>query len=267
MNLPWWKCQKGGIRKWTYIERTTDRLSSLDCKLTLLVELLCALAPLWQPHNGHHLGTQTGAPLLSPSQRCRVWAPAARTFLQAVHGPWDTGGAHHVPGSRAQPAQATHPSRAGHLHGAAEHHGPVGLEGRWAGGEKGLESLAWQKRRERTESQVIVKVQIGEKSSNKRTSWRAVCLIKHSGKACLTAAAAAPRGWRTPSFDFNHSLVLHTYCRGSKNEFLHYKRHNEKVKSSKKSFSSSTVLKTEKTKNTKVSRRGQCRWQHTVQVR
>lgn len=135
------------------------------------------------------------------------------------------------------------------------------------GGEKGPESLAWQKRQERTESQVIVKVQIGEKSSNKRTSWRAVCLIKHSGKACLTAAAAAPRGWRTPSFDFNHSLVLHTYCRGSKNEFLHHKRHSEKVKSSKKSFSSSTVLKTEKTKNTKVSGRGQCRWQHTVQVR
>lgn len=126
--------------------------------------------------------------------------------------------------------------------------GPMGL-----GGEKGPESRsgAWQKRRERTESQVIVKVQIGEKSSNKRTSWCAVCLIKHSGKACLTAAAAAPRGWRTPSFNFNHSLVLHTYCRGSKNEFLHYKRHNEKVKCSKKSFSSSTVLKTEKTKNTK----------------
>lgn len=104
-----------------------------NCKLTLLVELLCALAPLRQPHDGHHLGAQTGAPFLVAGQRSRVRAPAAGTLLQAVHGPRDAGGAHHVPGGRAQPAEAAHPARAGYLHRAAEHHGPTGLEGRWAG--------------------------------------------------------------------------------------------------------------------------------------
>lgn len=113
-------------------------------KLTLLVELLRALAPLRQSHNGHHLGTQTGAPLFVASQRCRVWAPTARTLFQAVHGPWDAGGAHHVPGCCTQAAETAHPARAGHLHRAAEHHGPAGLEGRWAwGGE--LESWNWAK--------------------------------------------------------------------------------------------------------------------------
>lgn len=110
-----------------------------NSKLTLLVELLRALAPLRQPHNGHHLGTQTGASLLVASQGCGVRAPAAWTLIQTVHGSRNAGGAHHVPGCRAQPAKAAHPSWAGHLHGAAEHHGPVGLEGResWSRTEGG----------------------------------------------------------------------------------------------------------------------------------
>lgn len=102
-------------------------------KLTVLVELLCALAPLRQPDNRHHFGSQAGAPLLVASQWCRIGASAAWTFLQAVHGPRDAGGAHHVPGCSTQSTKAAQPTRAGHLHGAAEHHGPTELEGRWAG--------------------------------------------------------------------------------------------------------------------------------------
>lgn len=125
------------IEEWvkTSMSQYTFYKSISNCKQTLLVELLCALAPLWQSHNGHHLGTQTGAPLLVASQWRRVRTPTARTLLQAVHGPRDAGGAHHIPGCCTQAAEAAHPARAGHLHRAAKHHGPAGLEGRWAGGE------------------------------------------------------------------------------------------------------------------------------------
>lgn len=123
---------------------------------TLLVELLRALAPLRQPHNGHHLGSQAGAPLLISSQRGRVGSPTAAaaaaattttttstatagTLLQAVHGAGDAGGANHVPGRRTQA------TRAGDLHRAAEHHdssldrreGPEGAEQRLQVGWEG----------------------------------------------------------------------------------------------------------------------------------
>lgn len=91
---------------------------------TLLVELQCALAPLGQPHNSHHLGPQAGAALLVSSYAGGVGSWAAGAFLQAVHGATDAGAAHHVPGGRH-----THPPGAGHLHWAAEHHGPTQASG------------------------------------------------------------------------------------------------------------------------------------------
>lgn len=105
-------------------------LGILRIRLTVLVELLCAFAPLRQPHDGHHLGAQAGAPLLVARQGRGVRAPAAGAFLQTVHGPRDAGGAHHVTSRHAQPA---HPTRAGHLHRTAQHHGPAGLEGQEVG--------------------------------------------------------------------------------------------------------------------------------------
>lgn len=110
----------------------------------MLVELLCAFAPLRQPHDGHHLGAQAGAPLLVACQRRGVRAAAAAAtgaFLQTVHGPRDAGGAHHVACRHAQP---THAARAGHLHRTAQHHVAAGLEGQKVGA--GLKKQQQKKR-------------------------------------------------------------------------------------------------------------------------
>lgn len=224
----------------------TSNRNISNLNLTLLVELLCALAPLRQPHDGHHLGSQTGAPLLVAGQWCGVRPPAAGTLIQAVHRPRDAGGAHHVPGRRAKPAKAAHPAWAGHLHGAAEHHGPAGLQGRKVGA--GLRR--WRKKRQWCEGG-------GAASINERR------LIKYRIIARLTAAAAH-KGLRTPSWNFNHSLVFNyrTYCRGSRNDFLPRGRQNSKWKALK----SLSDPQTEKTKNTKVSGWGQCRRQRTVRM-
>lgn len=67
--------------------------------LTTLVELQRAPAPLGQPHDGHHLGSQAGAPLLAGRDADGVGA-APRALLHAVHLPADAGAAHHIPARR-----------------------------------------------------------------------------------------------------------------------------------------------------------------------
>lgn len=63
------------------------------CNLTLLVELLRALAPLRKPNDGHHLGPEAGAAFFISSG---VRPGAARALLQAVHGAADARAAYHV---------------------------------------------------------------------------------------------------------------------------------------------------------------------------
>lgn len=87
---------------------------------TLLVQLQCALAPLWQTHNSDHLGSEAGATFLVSDQACGIGPRAAGAFLQAVHGPTYAGTANHVPG-----CHCTYPPWAGYIHWAAEHHGPT----------------------------------------------------------------------------------------------------------------------------------------------
>lgn len=92
--------------------------------LTLLVELLRALAPLWKPHDGHHLGPEAGAAFFNSSS---VRPGAARALLQAVHGATDAWAAYHV-AARCH----THPPGARHVHWTAEHRGPT--RGLYSGG-------------------------------------------------------------------------------------------------------------------------------------
>lgn len=64
------------------------------CPLTRLGELECALAPLGQAHNGHHLGAEAAAPLLG-----RGGPGPAPCLLGSTDFTADAGAPDHIPGA------------------------------------------------------------------------------------------------------------------------------------------------------------------------
>lgn len=65
----------------------------VPCPLTSLGELQCALTPLGQAHDGHHLGPKAAAPLLGSG------GPGpAPSLLGAADFAADAGAPNHIPG-------------------------------------------------------------------------------------------------------------------------------------------------------------------------